>query len=104
MRVLISVCALVAAWACASPTGPTRDVDMAGRLSWRVLSTSASCSPAPAPSLQPEFSAARIRNETDGSVTASWPYVLNGRDVTLYARFVRENGTWAMCSWDTADI
>ena len=35
---------------------------------------------------------------------AAWPYVLDGRDVTLYARFVRENGSWAMCSWDTADV
>lgn len=42
--------------------------------------------------------------QPDGSVVASWPYVANGRSVMLYARFVRENGTWAMCSWDTADV
>ena len=105
MRVLISVCALVVACACStSPTGPTRDVDMASQLSWGVMSTSSSCAASPAPSPQPEFSTARITNQPDGSLVASWPHVLNGRDVTLYARFVRENGTWAMCDWDTADI
>lgn len=104
MRLLISVWVFVAACACASPTEPTREVDLASQLSWRVLSTSSSCGAATAPSPQPAFSTARIRSEPDGSVTASWPYVVNGRDVTLYARFVRENGTWAMCSWDTADI
>lgn len=105
MRVLLSLCALIAACACStSPTGPTRDVDMASQLSWGVMSTSSSCAASPAPSPQPEFSTARITNQPDGSLVASWPHVLNGRDVTLYARFVRENGTWAMCDWDTADI
>jgi hypothetical protein len=50
------------------------------------------------------MSTARIQQQSDGSMMASWPYVLNGRDVTLYARFVRENGAWAMCSWDTVDV
>jgi hypothetical protein len=50
------------------------------------------------------MSTARIQQQPDGSMMASWPYVLAGRDVTLYARFVRENGAWAMCSWDTADV
>ena len=104
MRVLICVCALLAASACSSPTGPTREVDFASQLSWGVLSTSSSCAAATAPSPQPSFSSARIQQQADGSVIASWPHVLNGRDVTLYARFVRENGSWAMCSWDTADI
>lgn len=102
MRVFTCVCALIAACACASPTGPTREVDLASQLSWRVFATSCGLSTAPSP--QPEFSTAKITQQSDGSVTASWPYVLNGRDVTLYARFVRENGAWAMCSWDTADV
>jgi hypothetical protein len=56
------------------------------------------------PSPQPQFSAARISPQSDGSVTASWPYEHNGRTVTLYANFIRENGEWAMCSWDTVDV
>ena len=41
---------------------------------------------------------------SDNSLTASWPYQQNGREVTLYAHFVFEKGGWAMCSWDTADV
>ena len=104
MRALICGCAIVAVSACSSPTAPTREVDLASQLSWGVLATSSSCGSMPAPSPQPEFSTARITRQSDGSVMAAWPHVLDGRDVTLYARFVRENGTWAMCSWDTADI
>ena len=104
MRVSICVCALIAAAACSSPTGPTRDVDMASQLSWRVMSTSPSCDATTTPSPQPELSTARISQQSDGSVMAAWPHVQNGRDVMLYAVFVRENGAWAMCSWDTADV
>ena len=43
-------------------------------------------------------------SQPDGAVIASWPYDANGRNQTLYARFIRENGSWAMCSWDIADI
>jgi hypothetical protein len=73
-------------------------------LSWSALATSPSCDSRSAPSPRPEMSTARIQQQSDGSMMASWPYVLNGRDVTLYARFVRENGAWAMCSWDTVDV
>ena len=109
MRLFLSVCVLVGASACSSPTAPTvsRDVDAAGEashLSWGVLSTSSSCAGIAAPSPRPEISAARIQQQPDGSMIAAWPYVQNGRDVTLYARFVRENGAWAMCEWDTADV
>jgi hypothetical protein len=104
VRLLTSVCALAAACACSSsPTAPTRNVDLATQLSWRVLSTSSSCAATALPWPQPEFSAAAIRQQPDGAVVASWPYVVNGRQMTLHTRFVRENGTWAMCSWDTAD-
>lgn len=104
MRVLIGVCALIAVGGCSSPTGPTREVDMASQLSWRVLAISPSCESAPAPSPLPQFSNARIQTASDGSLIASWPHVLDGREVLLYARFIRENGAWAMCSWDTADV
>ena len=56
------------------------------------------------PPAQPEFSTATITSQSDGSVVASWPYVVNDREATLYARFVRENGGYAMCSWDVADV
>ena len=56
------------------------------------------------PPAQPEFSTATITSQSDGSVIASWPYQMNNRPATLYARFVRENGGYAMCSWDVADI
>lgn len=102
MRLLPSVSALIAACACSSPTAPTRAVDLASQLSWRVLATSCGLTAAPSP--PPELGAARIQQEADGSVTASWPYLRDGREVRLYARFIRENGTWAMCSWDTADV
>jgi hypothetical protein len=103
VRVLLCVFALVAAIACSdSPTAPSRSGSVAGQLRWDVVSTS--CAPMTAPSPQPEFSTATIIMQPNGSAIASWPYSLNGRSVTLYAHFVRENGGWAMCSWDTADI
>ena len=103
MRVLLCAFALVVASACSdSPTAPSRAPAVAGQLRWDVVSTS--CAPVSAPSPQPDFGTATITTEPDGSVVASWPYVTNGRNVMLYARFVRENGSWAMCSWDTADV
>ncbi len=56
------------------------------------------------PSPLPEVSSASVQVEQDGRLTASWPYSVNGRSVTLYGIFVRENGEWALCSWDTADV
>lgn len=35
---------------------------------------------------------------------ASWPYASATRTGTLYARFVNENNTWGLCSWDVADV
>ena len=85
-----------------SPTGPSQAPSIAGQLSWNVRSTT--CAPVTPPSPEPAFSAATITPEPDGSVTASWPHTMNNRSMTLYARFVRENGAWAMCSWDVADV
>jgi hypothetical protein len=85
-----------------SPTAPTSAPSIATQLRWNVTSTS--CAPVTMPPSQPEFSTATITQEGDGSVIASWPYLVNDRSTTLYARFVRENGGWAMCSWDVADI
>lgn len=102
MRLLFPVCALTATFACASPTGPTGDVDMASQLNWRLLAVSCGLNAVPSP--RPDFGTATITTAADGSLVASWPYVVNGRNVMLFARFVRENGAWAMCSWDTADV
>lgn len=52
------------------------------------------------PPSQPSFSDARISQPSDGSLIASWPY----QSKTLYARFILENGTWGLCSWDIADV
>ncbi len=103
MRIVMCVLALAAAAACSnSPTAPSRAPAVAGQLRWDVVSTT--CAPVNAPSPQPDMSAATITTEADGSVIAAWPYVVAGRSVMLYARFVRANGTWAMCSGDTADV
>lgn len=56
------------------------------------------------PPTQPTFSAATITEQADGSVMATWPYVNAGRAATLYARFVKENNSYALCSWDIADV
>jgi hypothetical protein len=85
-----------------SPTAPTSAPSIAAQLRWNV--TSASCAPVSQPPTQPDFSTARISEDGSGRVTASWPYMMNNRSATLYAHFVRENGGWAMCSWDVADI
>lgn len=107
MRIVLGVFALVAAIACSdnslSPASPS-PASAATDLRWNVMSTSPGCGALTPPSPQPLFSAASLTNEPDGSLTASWPYQVNGREVLLYARFVRENGSWAMCSWDTADV
>ena len=100
---LLCVFALVSVVACStSPTAPSTAPAVNAQLRWDVVSTS--CAPVSAPSPLPEIGAATIVTQPDGSVMASWPYVANGRSVMLYAKFVRENGTWAMCSWDTADV
>ena len=111
MRILSCVFALVVTIACSdslsptspSPTSPSR-ASAATALRWDVMATAASCTAESPPSPQPAFSTAVMTNQPDGSVIASWPYQLNGREVTLYAHFIRENDSWAMCAWDTADV
>jgi hypothetical protein len=102
-RTLIGLVLSIAIGCSQSPTAPTSSsAAIADQLRWNVMS--ASCGPITPPASQPAFADARIIEEPDGSVTASWPQVVNNRSVTLYAHFVRENGGWAMCSWDTADV
>jgi hypothetical protein len=64
----------------------------------------ASCAPVTMPPSQPPFSSATIVQQADGSMVASWKYPPDTQTRTLYARFVNEGGTWALCSWDLADI
>ena len=85
-----------------SPTSPTSASPIAAQLNWNVVS--AACAPVTPPSPQPDFSSATISEQPDGSITASWQHFANNREGILYARFVRENGSWAICSWDTADV
>jgi hypothetical protein len=103
-RTLIGLVLAIAIGCSQSPTAPTSSsAALAGQLRWNVMS--ASCGPVTPPPTQPEFSTATITQGQDGSVTASWRHVtVYNRDVLLYAHFVRENGGWAMCSWDTADV
>lgn len=101
-RALCCLSLLVAVGCSQSPTAPTSSPSLAAQLQWNV--TSAACAPVATPPSQPTFAAATIVSQPDGAVIASWPYDANGRNQTLYARFVRENGSWAMCSWDIADI
>ena len=103
MRILMGVMMLVVSAACSnSPTAPSPVNAVAGPLRWDVLATA--CAPVAPPSSQPDLSHARIQSQSDSVLTASWPYTVNGRSATLYATFIRENGVWAMCSWDTADV
>lgn len=103
MRAFMCVMTLVVSAACSnSPTSPSEVNAAAGPLRWDVLATA--CAPVAPPSPQPDLSTARIQSQSATSLTASWPYSINGRSATLYATFMRENGVWAMCSWDTADV
>jgi hypothetical protein len=81
---------------------PTQSGPAVINLQWNV--TAASCAPVTLPPSQPAFADASITQHSDGSVTASWPYQSGGRAARLYARFVNENNTWALCSWDIADV
>ncbi|HYB97479.1 MAG TPA: hypothetical protein VEC39_21080 [Vicinamibacterales bacterium] len=103
MKRTLCCVSLLFAMACSqSPTAPTSAPSIAAQLRWNVASTS--CAPVGAPPSQPPFTSATIVEEGDGSVVASWPYLHNNRTSMLYARFVKENGGFAMCSWDIADI
>jgi hypothetical protein len=84
-----------------APT-PTASGPTVVTLDWAV--TAASCGAPAAPPSAPSIASATIVQQSDSSLTATWPYQSNGRSVTLYARFVRENNRWALCSWDVADV
>jgi hypothetical protein len=89
-----------------SPTSPTpaqtQPPTQAGpavvQLNWNV--TAQSCAPVTVPPAPPAIADARIVSQSETELTAAWPY----QSRTLYARFVRENSAWALCSWDVADI
>ena len=81
---------------------PTQSGPPAVSLNWNT--TAASCGAVTMPSQQPAFASATLTRESDTAVTATWPIESNGRSSTLYARFLFENGSWGLCSWDIADI
>ena len=101
-RTLCGLMLLFAIGCSQSPTAPTSASPVAGELRWNVVS--AACAPTAAPSPPPDFSRATIKEQADGSITATWQHFANNREGILYARFIRENGAWAMCSWDVADV
>ena len=101
IRRLCGLMLLFAAGCSNSPTAPTSAAPVVGNLKWNAVS--AQCAPATPPSPPPDFSRATILEQADGSVIARWQWFTNGREGVLYARFIRENGGWAMCSWDIAD-
>ena len=97
------ICAAILAAGCAqTPTSPTTTGASAGLLRWDVVAPGCAATSAPTP--KPDLTAATLRQEPDGSMTASWPYEVGGRPVLLYARFVEFGGVWGMCSWDTSDV
>jgi hypothetical protein len=77
---------------------PTQSGPTVLQVNWNV--TAQSCGPVPAPPAQPAFADATIVKRGDTGFVAAWPYQ-SGR---LYATFVLENNTWALCSWDVADV
>lgn len=90
-----------------SPTAPTSAEPPTAsgppviQLQWVAA---ASCGQVTMPPSQPPFSSATLIQQSDGSITAAWPYQSGDRTGTLYARFVNEGGAWALCSWDIADV
>ena len=71
-------------------------------LQWNVAA--ASCGPVTPPPAQPSLTAATSVQQTDTTLNAAWPYQSGSRAGILYARFVRENNAWALCTWDIADV
>jgi hypothetical protein len=97
------ICAAFLAAGCAqTPTSPTTTGASAGLLRWDVVAPGCGATSAPTPT--PDVTTARMRQEADGSMTASWNYELKGRPVLLIAHFVEVGGVWGMCSWDTSDV
>jgi hypothetical protein len=104
----LSVFVLLFAIGCSqSPTTPTPTESPTAsgpppiQLQWVAA---ASCAPVTMPPTQPPFSSATLVQQSDGSITAVWPYQSGNRTGTLYARFVNEGSAWALCSWDIADV
>lgn len=109
MKLLLCSVMLMLAIACSqSPTAPTSAEPPTqsgpGVMDLQWDRTAASCGTVAAPPAQPSTSQANIVRQTDTEIVASWPLQTNGRPSTLYARFVRENSGWALCSWDVADV
>ena len=88
-----------------SPTAnelPTQSGPPVVALNWNVAAPS--CGNVTMPPTQPAFAGATLVRESDTAVMANWPITTNGRNSTLYARFLFENKAWGLCSWDIADI
>ena len=97
------ICAAFLAAGCGqTPTSPTQVVASAGQLRWDVVAPGCGATSAPTPT--PNVSAAKVRQEADGSMSATWDYEVKGRPMLLTARFVEFGGVWGMCSWDTSDV
>jgi hypothetical protein len=100
---------LLFAIACSkSPTAPTsvEPPTQSGPpvidLQWSVAASS--CGPVTLPPVQPSLTAATTVEQSETTLSASWPYQSGTRAGIFYARFVRENNVWALCSWDVADV
>ena len=106
MKRLILFVALTAAGCSNSPTSPTAVTQpgpgVSTTLRWDIQAPA--CQSHAAPNPLPDPSTAKMTTGEDGSITASYPYTLQGRSVLLYGNFVPVNGVWALCSWDTADV
>jgi hypothetical protein len=63
------------------------------------------CTPRTPPSPIPDSTAARVIQEPDGSIFASWDYTFPGGGTRLlYARFVLSDTNWSLRFWDTASV
>jgi hypothetical protein len=100
---------LLFAIACSkSPTAPTsvEPPTQSGPpvidLQWNVAASS--CGPVTPSPVQPSLTTATSVQQTDTTLNAAWPYQSGARTGVLYARFVRENNAWALCTWDIADV
>ena len=91
-----------------SPTAPTPSTPPPTQAGPPVIQLqwvpAVSCTSVTLPPSQPPFASATITQQTDGSITATWPYDNAGRAGLLYTRFVNENNVWRLCSWDIADV
>ena len=75
----------------------------APRLRWDLVAPG--CTPRTPPSPIPETASARVSQEADGSIRASWDHVFPGGGTgLLYAKFVPSGTEWLLCFWDTASV